>query len=281
MLNDSQISRLQEGPFVDYGTSYANNLPQDMESCSSLMSEFHNLSPDDTFHFSCHPGIACFNNCCRDLNHALTPYDIIRLKKSLKLPSGAFLERFTLHHTGPASGLPIVTLNMLDQKDLKCPFLRETGCSVYPDRPGFCRIYPLARIVRKRPNQAVNEASYLLIKEPHCLGYHESKAWTVRAWMEDQAVQPYNDMNDLLMEVIALKNRSGRKKLTAEEAERFYLACYDMDRFRDFASVNRLWERFPPAGDFPVGTEQDDVALMRLGIEWIKARLFRHNETSK
>ena len=245
------------------------------------MNEFHNLAPDDTFHFSCHPGIACFNTCCRDLNHALTPYDIIRLKKSLKLPSGAFLERFTLHHTGPASGLPIVTLNMLDQKDLKCPFLRETGCSVYPDRPGFCRIYPLARIVRKRPNQAASEASYLVIKEPHCLGYHESKAWTVRAWMEDQAVQPYNDMNDLLMEIISLKNRRGRKRLTGEEAEWFYLACYDMDRFRDFASANRLWEQFPTAGDFPVGPEQDDLALMRLGIEWIKARLFGHNETSK
>ncbi|MDA8405004.1 MAG: YkgJ family cysteine cluster protein, partial [Desulfobacteraceae bacterium] len=44
------------------------------------------LIPDgDTFAFRCHPGAACFNQCCRNLNFFLNPYDIIRLKKHLNI----------------------------------------------------------------------------------------------------------------------------------------------------------------------------------------------------
>ena len=238
------------------------------------MNNFESLPPDDTFRFSCHPGIACFNRCCRDLNHALTPYDIVRLKKGLKLSSGRFLERYTLRHVGPASGLPIVTINMLDQEDLQCPFVSAQGCSVYPDRPGFCRIYPLARVVRKRPGQTVCEESYMLIKEPHCLGFLEARAWTVKAWKQDQGIQPYNDMSDLLMDIISSKNRSGRGELTHEEKELFYLACYDMDRFRDFAFDKRLWEAGPVEVDDVEALKEDDVALMRFAMAWVKERLF-------
>ena len=238
------------------------------------MNNFESLPPDGTFQFSCHPGIACFNRCCRDLSHALTPYDIIRLKKGFGLSSGDFLKRYTIHHIGPASGLPIVTIDMLDQEDLRCPFVGPEGCSVYQDRPGFCRIYPLARIVRKRPDQPVCEESYMLIKESHCLGFLEAKAWTVKAWTEDQGVQPYNDMSDLLMDIISSKNRSGRRALTEEEGGLFYLACYDIDRFRDFAFDKRLWEAFPVDGDNVDSLKEDDVALMRFALAWIKERLF-------
>ena len=38
------------------------------------------LSLTDTFAFSCSARVACFNDCCRDLNQFLMPYDILRLK---------------------------------------------------------------------------------------------------------------------------------------------------------------------------------------------------------
>ena len=49
------------------------------------------ISPQDTFRFSCSPVVVCFNECCRDLNQFLTPYDILRLKNHLGLSSGEFL----------------------------------------------------------------------------------------------------------------------------------------------------------------------------------------------
>ena len=33
------------------------------------------LRDDSTFQFRCHPGIACFNACCKDIDITLTPYD--------------------------------------------------------------------------------------------------------------------------------------------------------------------------------------------------------------
>ena len=43
-------------------------------------------------------------------------------------------------------------------------------------------------------------------------------------------------MNDLLMEIISRNNRSRTKELSAQEKDLFYLACYDLDRFRDSAA---------------------------------------------
>ena len=260
------------------------------------MTNFQKLALNDTFRFSCYPGIACFNRCCADLNQFLTPYDILRLKKRLKLSSGEFLKRYTTHHIGPASGLPVVTLKparqcrvrrhcsspasealaggMLEHENLRCPFVSKAGCTVYPDRPGSCRIYPLARIIQRKPNQRICEEYHIVIKEPHCLGFNESKKWTVGQWKQDQAVNFYNEMNDLLMDIISLKNRSGRKRLTHKENELFYLACYDLDRFRDLVFEKRLWEARSVKAEAIRALEEDDVALMRFGIEWLKDQLF-------
>ena len=288
------------------------------------MNNFQKLALDDTFRFSCHPGIECFNRCCWDLNQCLTPYDILRLKNGLKLSSGEFLKRYTTHHIGPGSGLPVVTLGparqcrvrrhcsspaseascpplpevpahklnavsgvgrrvaggMLEHENLSCPFVSKAGCMVYPDRPGSCRIYPLARIIQRKPNQHTYEEFHIVIKEPHCLGFNESKEWTVREWKQSQEVSLYNEMNDLLMDIISLKNRSGKKRLSHKENELFYLACYDLDKFRDLVFEKRLWEAHPVEEGVIKSLQEDDVALMRFGIEWIKGRLFAPIESS-
>ena len=238
------------------------------------MKDLQKLTLDDTFQFACRPGIECFNRCCGDLNQFLTPYDIIRLKRNLKCTSGEFLNRYTTHHIGPRSGLPVVTLKMGQHENLRCPFVSEAGCTVYPDRPGSCRIYPLARIIQRKPNQEVCEEWHVVIREPHCLGFEEPREWTVREWRQGQGVNPYDEMNDLLMDIISLKNRSKRSGLTNRENELFYLACYDLDRFRDAVFEKRLWEAFTVEEEVVKTLSQDDVALMQFGIEWIKKELF-------
>ena len=63
----------------------------------------------DAMPFDCSSKNSCFNECCRDLNQALTPYDILRLKRNLGISSQVFLKKYTSLHYGPESGLPIVT----------------------------------------------------------------------------------------------------------------------------------------------------------------------------
>ena len=54
------------------------------------------MVPEHVFSFRCDRGISCFTQCCRDVTIALTPYDVLRLKTSLGIPSDEFLDNYTL-----------------------------------------------------------------------------------------------------------------------------------------------------------------------------------------
>ena len=244
-----------------------------------MENEFIPLAPHAPFRFACHNKVACFNECCRDLNQFLTPYDILRLKQGLGLTSTAFLEQYTTLHTGPESGLPIVALKLDTASGMACPFVRPSGCSVYAHRPASCRIYPLARAITRSRDTGRIEEHYALLKEPHCLGHAQDAAQTVREWVAGQELAAYNAFNDMLMEIIALKNRQGPEPLDLKSRLAFHMALYDLDRFRTQVFEKDLLEddNRDSAGLDPDTLEQaleDDLALLRIGHAWVK-RLFR------
>ncbi len=212
------------------------------------------LTLRDTFRFSCHKGIECFNKCCYDLNLFLTPYDVLRLKNNLNLTSTEFLRKYTKRHIGYNTGVPVITLKM--KGDLRCPFVTDEGCSVYKDRPSSCRLYPFARI------KIGGEEIYYIIKEEHCKGFNELRYWTVEEWLRDQGALEYNEMNDLFMKVISSKNKLNRE-LTDEEIELIYLACFDIDNFKKFAK--KISMRVP----------EKDIDLMKFGISWVANELLK------
>ena len=94
------------------------------------------------FQFNCAPGVSCFTNCCQDITIVLTPYDVLRLKNSLNISSGDFLEKHTIILPKKGHLIPLVILKM-NESDKKCPFVTQDGCTVYEDRPWPCRLYPL------------------------------------------------------------------------------------------------------------------------------------------
>ncbi|MBW2567938.1 MAG: YkgJ family cysteine cluster protein [Deltaproteobacteria bacterium] len=231
------------------------------------------LSLEDTFKFSCSNNIPCFNECCQDLQQFLTPYDILRLKNCLGIPSGLFLKQYTTKHTGPESGLPIITLKA-DGPELKCPFVTPSGCSVYNHRPSSCRMYPLARVVsRSRETGKVTE-QYMLIKESYCLGHNQKKTWTIRQWEESQGVGIYNEMNDLLMKIISLKNRLMPSRIDVKSEYFFYMACYNLDTFRSHIFEKGILDNLDLNSETLNAVKDDDEALLKLGFQWIKQTLF-------
>ncbi|MDY6792748.1 MAG: YkgJ family cysteine cluster protein [Thermodesulfobacteriota bacterium] len=230
------------------------------------------ISLDDPFTFSCSAEVPCFNECCRDLNQFLTPYDILCLKNYLDMTSGAFLERYTTRHTGPESGLPVIALKPGDA--LKCPFVTESGCSVYDSRPSSCRMYPLARAVsRSRETSQITE-HFALLKEPHCRGFEQENTQTVRQWITDQKLAGYNEMNDRLMEIISLKNLTLPGPLDMKSSHLFHLALYDLDRFRIHIFEKGLLDDFNFDSAVLEAVKNDDVELLKLGHRWIKKILF-------
>jgi uncharacterized protein len=236
------------------------------------------LSQDDIFTFSCSKKVPCFTECCRDLNQFLTPYDILRLKNRLGLSSGLFLERYTCRQTGPETGLPIITLKTDFAEKLKCPFVKTSGCSVYEDRPSSCRTYPLVRLAsRSRETGKIDEA-FILLKEPHCLGFEQGRTWTIREWIENQEVSFYNEMNDKLLEIISLKNRGLSGSLDMKSRSCFHMALYDIDAFRSNLFEKNILDELNLDPKTLDTLKNDDVALLKLGHQWIKKILFGDRE---
>ena len=66
----------------------------------------------------------------------------------------------------------------------------------------------------------------------HCLGSELGRTWTIRKWIEDQDVTFYNIMNDMLLEIIGLKNRLISGPLDMKLRFAFHMALYDIDTFR-------------------------------------------------
>ncbi|MDA8105377.1 MAG: YkgJ family cysteine cluster protein, partial [Nitrospiraceae bacterium] len=109
------------------------------------------LGLDDTFSFGCNSGLTCFNKCCRDINLFLTPYDILRMKRRLRIPSGEFLRTYTFPLFPEEIGHPVILLKMLPDETKNCPFVSDQGCLIYDDRPWSCRSFPLEPVADTLP----------------------------------------------------------------------------------------------------------------------------------
>ncbi len=228
------------------------------------------ITQDTVFRFECSPKVSCFNQCCRDLLQALTPYDVLRIRQELGLSSRRFLEQFTHRHTGPGSGLPVVTLKPADEHTRVCPFVTPAGCRVYPHRPASCRTYPLVRTLgRSRETGAAVESFYIL-RESHCRGFAGVQERTVREWINDQALCDYNAENDRMIELISAKNRLHPGSLPAETIAALALALYDLDAFRVRLADGRLPEARALRDAFPNAVEGDDLQLLHAGLAWAK-----------
>jgi Fe-S-cluster containining protein len=232
------------------------------------------ISPQESFCFSCSPDVPCFNECCRDLNQFLTPYDILRLKNHLRLSSGEFLRQYTSQHTGPESGLPIITLKPNDPHKLTCPFVTDTGCRVYENRPSSCRMYPLMRAVTRLRSSGEMTAQFMLVKESHCHGFEEGKTRTLKQWMHAQGVVIYNENNDKLMQIISLKNRLIPGQLDIKSRHLFNLAIYNLDDFKSQIQNNGLLDNFDVNSRIMDTALKSDVALLNLAMQWLKHTLF-------
>lgn len=231
------------------------------------------LTLEARFKFRCHKGIDCFTNCCNNIEIMLTPYDIVRLKNRLGVTSGEFLNDYTYVEIEEKSSHPFVFLKMEDAAERKCPFVTEQGCSVYSDRPANCRYYPVGQASLKKMSDAadtpVTEEFYFMVKEQHCHGFKEDKEWTIRSWREDQEVDVYDDMNRGWKEILFRRNLPGAA-LDDKKQKAFYMASYDVDRFRDFIFGTKFLEVFDVDQERMKRMKSDETELMKFGFDYAK-----------
>lgn len=229
------------------------------------------LDRQESFTFSCHRAVKCFTDCCRMLELALTPYDVLRLRMATGLTSGQLLESHIITEQDPGEPFPRFYLTMVDDGRASCVFVTEQGCAVYEHRPAACRAYPLGRAVMRQENGTMEE-HFVLMKEDHCLGFQEPSSQNALMYSRDQELLTYNRFNDAVATI--LQHDSIRKGFipSAKQIDLFILALYNIDSFSELAQNDQL--------DAVVLTPAEknrllqDEELFLFAVDWLSRQLF-------
>jgi Fe-S-cluster containining protein len=231
------------------------------------------------FKFKCHSAVSCFTKCCRGISITLTPYDIIRLKNCLGLTSEEFLAIYTEPQLMEKTDLPIVNLKLLDDAQQSCPFVREDGCIVYQDRPTACRYYPLGVASLMHQEGSDDEGFYFFVDEPHCKGFEEDQVWSVESWRKDQGVDIHDEINAEWADLVVRKRSFPPNiKLTDQSKQMFFLASYNIDKFRKFIFESSFLRRYEVEAETLALIKEDEIALLDFGMRWLKFILFKRGE---
>jgi Fe-S-cluster containining protein len=190
------------------------------------------------------------------------------MKNALKITSGNFLTSYTATLIGD-SGLPVVVLRMSEDEKKNCPFVTPGGCKIYEDRPWACRIYPL-----KPESTDITEKSgkeyYSIMDVPFCLGLAEDTVMTVEGWKVEQGIPIYLEMEKPFKKITMNKSLSDKKIINKKIQEMYYMACYDLDRFRRFVFESKFLKTFEVDTETVEKIRQDDVELYKFAMRWLE-----------
>jgi Fe-S-cluster containining protein len=233
------------------------------------------LKKDECFRFDCHDKLDCFTRCCADVNILLTPVDVLRLSRRLKISTTDFLGQHTLTPVTKDLHLPVVMLKMNDDPDKLCPFVDEAkGCTVYEDRPWSCRMYPLGMALPPARAGVEPEPIYFLFEDDFCHGRGEKKEWTAEQWLKDQGIAAREGLEKGFYEVVSHPWFIGGRQLDPKRLEMFYMASFDLDTFRRFVFSSTFLERFELEDDFVEKMHNSDEELLRFSPRWLRFALF-------
>lgn len=228
------------------------------------------VEKEKDFCFSCHPGVPCFTDCCRELELALTPYDVLRLRHATGLSSTELLDRYIIVEQDTADVFPRFYLTMVDDGKASCVFVTPKGCSVYEHRPGACRAYPTGRGATINAQGKIEDI-FVLLKESHCRGYEEQNSQNVVEYWQDQGLENYNTFNDRVAQILQHDLVKRGKTFTPDEIKFFTLALYDIDAFKQQLILGNLPNTDPLTND-ELARLEDDEQLLAFGINWFLNR---------
>jgi Fe-S-cluster containining protein len=248
-------------------------MPAEASIEQTILKECPRMSRDDCFTFRCAPDLDCFTQCCRDVTIILTPYDLIRLKRALRIDSSELLERYTLAPRAEGQKFPMVILKM-EGENKACPFLSEKGCGVYQNRPWACRMYPLGVAEPKNPTPN-DGAFHFVMHEDLCHGHGQGREISVRDWLANQGIDEYEAMGVAFKDLTLHDFWDSDKELSPAQWDMFYMACYDLDRFRRFVFETRFLEMFEVDEARVEAIRSDDEDLLEFAMQWLRFSLFR------
>jgi len=254
---DKLINLISESPFGE----------------SPVMPEL--LEGTTTIQFQCHKGIDCWNACCSNIDISLTPVDILRLSRRLDISTTEFLVQYTFPYELEPNGIAGVKFKPVENGSA-CQFMRPEGCDVYSDRPTACRYYPVALLSMRRSDEYTDRNAYALVKEAHCHGHNEPRQLTIEEYRQEQGVAEYDELGRGWRQLVLKKKSSGPTigAPSKRSLQLWFMACYDLDRFRDFVASTAFNEVY----DIPWNEMQKilstDTELMLFAFQFLRQTMF-------
>lgn len=151
-----------------------NELFRDLESMT--------IGLDDTFKFHCDQ---CGKCCTHREDIILSPMDIFKMAKELKMTPVEFYHEYCVFNIGEHTRMPFVRLAS-EGKDTHCVLLKNHRCSVHKVKPAVCAMFPQGRYMSFEKDDYnaesidTSKVKYLL-QPPEC--GDESETHTVREWL--------------------------------------------------------------------------------------------------
>ncbi|MCF8179394.1 MAG: YkgJ family cysteine cluster protein [Sulfuritalea sp.] len=231
--------------------------------------------------FSCHKGISCWNACCSNIDISLTPYDVLRMKTHLGITSTEFLKEYTLPYEMDKDSIAGIKLRAVENGSA-CRFMKPEGCGIYEDRPTACRYYPVALLSMRKQDEYVDRDSYAIVKEDHCKGHEVDRRITIADYREEQGLPQYDELARGWRQLVLKKKSSGATigKPTLRSRQLFFMACYDIDRFREFVSADSFGKLFELPPEEKNALLADDVALLQFAFRFLRQVLFGEESIS-
>jgi uncharacterized protein len=235
---------------------------------NEMDAESERLGIDDSFDFRCGNDLECFNKCCRDINLFLTPYDIVRIKRRLNVPSYEFLKTYTFPLFPEEIGHPVILMKMMPDESRRCPFVGSEGCMIYEDRPWSCRSFPLEPLADALP------ARFEIVKRDFCLGFGGGRRNAVRRWRDTQNMAHYEEINNEWKKVTHHEKFTSRNILEGHLRDMFFLGSYNIDEFRELVFKGDFLEFFDVDTKVLKKIKANETELLKFSFRWLRHVLF-------
>ena len=233
------------------------------------------LEGTTTIQFQCRKGIDCWNACCSNIDISLTPVDILRLSRRLDISTTEFLVQYTFPYELEPNGIAGVKFKPVENGSA-CQFMRPEGCDVYADRPTACRYYPVALLSMRRSDEYTDRNAYALVKEAHCHGHLEPRTLTIEDYRQEQGVIEYDELGRGWRQLVLKKKSSGPTigAPSKRSLQLWFMACYDLDRFRDFIASTAFNEVYDIPWDEMQKILSTDNELMLFAFRFLRQTMF-------
>jgi len=252
---------------------FTNLISDSPFSGSPVMPEM--LEGDKVIQFQCRQGIDCWNACCSNIDISLTPVDILRLSRRLNISTTEFLMHYTFPYELEPNGIAGVKFKPVENGSA-CQFMRPEGCDVYTDRPTACRYYPVALLSMRRSDEYTDRNAYALVKEAHCHGHNEPRQLSIEEYRREQGIVEYDELARGWRQLVLKKKSSGPVIGTPSKRslQLWFMACYDLDRFRDFIASTAFNEAYDIPWDEMQKILSTDDELMLFAFRFLRQTMF-------